>query len=40
MSDIVELINKSHVYDVAVKTPMDNAPELSELLEANVYLKT
>ena len=39
MSDIVELINKSKVYDVAIKTPLDKAPELSELLHANVYMK-
>ena len=39
MSDIVELINKSKVYDAAIKTPLDKAPELSELLHANVYMK-
>ena len=39
MSDIVELINKTKVYDVAVETPLDYAPELSKLLKAKVYLK-
>jgi len=39
LAELVEKIKKAKVYDVAVKTPLDPAPILSERLSNEVYLK-
>ncbi len=39
LSELVEKIKKAKVYDVAVKTPLDPAPILSQRLSNDVYLK-
>ena len=39
LSELVEKIKKAMVYDVAVKTPLDPAPILSQRLSNDVYLK-
>jgi len=39
LAELVEKVKKAKVYDVAVKTPLDPAPILSQRLSNDVYLK-